>query len=189
VSIQLESLITNRKLTVCFTVSFSNKSTFASFALRETALEALRRPAHTLSETKPNPIILYDGVCGLCNRLVQFVLKRDKRDYFRFASLQSDWSISLLQRYNLDPHDLDTVYIVIAHDQPGEQLLARSDAILFLLRHLGGIWKVAAVGKVLPRALRDVIYKLVARNRYRVFGKYESCMLPAPQHRAKFLGV
>jgi predicted DCC family thiol-disulfide oxidoreductase YuxK len=140
-----------------------------------------------LSETKSNPVILYDGVCGLCNRLVQFVLKRDKRDYFRFASLQSDWSSSLLQRHNLDPHDLDTVYLVIDHGEATERLLARSDAILFLLGKLGGIWKLAAFGKILPRFLRELAYKLVARNRYRVFGKYESCLLPEPKHRTKFL--
>ncbi|MBA2705102.1 MAG: DUF393 domain-containing protein [Blastocatellia bacterium] len=140
-----------------------------------------------MSETKSNPIILYDGVCGLCNRLVQFILKRDKQDYFRFASLQSAWSSTLLQRHNLDPHDLDTVYVVVDYALATQRLLARSDAILFLLKELGGIWKLAAVGKFLPRTLRDAIYKLVARNRYRVFGKYESCMLPEPQHRAKFL--
>lgn len=140
-----------------------------------------------MSETKSNPIILYDGVCGLCNRLVQFILKRDQRDYFRFASLQSDLASSLLLRHDRDPHDLDTVYVVIDYEQPAEHLLARSDAILFLLWELGGIWKLASVGKILPRVIRDVVYKLVARNRYRVFGKYESCMLPELKHRAKFL--
>lgn len=135
-----------------------------------------------------NPVILYDGVCGLCNRLVQFILKRDTRDRFRFASLQSEWSSTLLQRHNLDPDDLDTVYVVVDHAKPTERLLARSDAILFLLRELGGIWKLMSAGKILPRIMRDAVYKLVARNRYRVFGKYDSCMLPDPQHRAKFLG-
>ena len=134
-----------------------------------------------------NPVILYDGVCGLCNRLVQFVLKRDKQDRFRFASLQSDLANKVLQRHDRDPHDLDTVYVVVDYAQPTERLLARSDAILFLLRELGGIWKLAVMGNILPRTMRDGIYKLVARNRYRVFGKYDSCMLPDPQHRAKFL--
>lgn len=142
-----------------------------------------------MSETKPNPIVLYDGVCGLCNRLVQFIIKRDQRDHFRFASLQSDFANKLLQQHALDPHDLDTVYLVHNYGQPGERLLARSDAILFLLKQLGGIWGLAAVGKILPRALRDGIYELVARNRYRVFGKYESCMLPEPKHRKKFLDL
>ena len=135
-----------------------------------------------------NPVILYDGVCGLCNRLVQFILKRDKRDRFRFASLQSDLANKLLQRHDRDPHDLDTVYVVVDYTQPTEHLLARSDAILFLLKELGGIWRLAALGKILPLTMRDGIYKLVAQNRYRVFGKYDACMLPEPKHRAKFLG-
>jgi predicted DCC family thiol-disulfide oxidoreductase YuxK len=141
-----------------------------------------------LSEIQSNPIILYDGVCGLCNRLVQFILKRDKRDYFRFASLQSEFANSLLQSHGRDPHDLDTVYVVVDYEQPAERLLARSDAILFLLKELGGIWRLAFLGNILPRIVRDGMYKLVARNRYRVFGKYESCLLPEAKHRAKFLG-
>jgi predicted DCC family thiol-disulfide oxidoreductase YuxK len=147
----------------------------------------MRSEVQLSSASETNPIVLYDGVCGLCNRLVQFVLKRDKRDYFRFASLQSDFANELLTRYGLDPHDLDTVYLVRNYSQADEKLLARSDAILFLLKQLGGIWRLSAMGKVLPRIMRDGIYKLVARNRYRVFGKYEACMLPEAKHRAKFL--
>jgi predicted DCC family thiol-disulfide oxidoreductase YuxK len=136
-----------------------------------------------------NPIVLYDGVCGLCNHLVQFLLKRDTQDRFRFASLQSEFANRLLLRHGVDPHDLDTVYVVRAYGQPNDILLARSDAILYMLTQLGGLWSLAGVGRVLPKALRDAVYKLVARNRYRVFGKHESCMLPEPQHRAKFLDV
>ena len=142
-----------------------------------------------MSETQPNPIVLYDGVCGLCNRLVQFLLRHDYRDRFRFASLQSEFSSKLLSKHSRDPHDLDTVYVVKDHSLPNERLLARSDAILYMLNQLGGIWILSGAGRVLPRALRDVAYKVVARNRYKVFGKYESCMLPEPQHRAKFLDV
>lgn len=140
-----------------------------------------------MPEAFPNPIVLYDGVCGLCNRLVQFLLKHDYDDRFRFASLQSEFTSTLLVRHGLNPQDLDTVYVVKNFRLPDEQLLARSDAILFMLATLGGIWKLAAVGRVLPRGLRDFVYKTVARNRYRVFGKHESCMLPEPQHRRKFL--
>jgi predicted DCC family thiol-disulfide oxidoreductase YuxK len=114
-------------------------------------------------------------------------LKHDKRDYFRFAALQSNLARTTLRRHDLDAEDLDTVYVVVQYDQPTELLLARSDAILFLLKQLGGIWQVAKLGKVLPRPVRDSIYGLVARNRYRLFGKFESCMLPAPNDRAKFL--
>jgi predicted DCC family thiol-disulfide oxidoreductase YuxK len=92
-----------------------------------------------------------------------------------------------MTRHGVDPHDLDTVYVVKDHGQTNERLLARSDAILFMLSQLGGIWKLSGVGRVLPRTLRDVVYKIVARNRYRVFGKHESCLLPEPKHRAKFL--
>ncbi len=140
--------------------------------------------------TPSNPIVLYDGVCGLCNRLNQFLLKRDTHDRFRFASLQSDLAASLLERHGADARDLDTVYVVLDHNQPGERLLARSDAILHVLSQLDGIWKWAArAGRLLPKVLRDGIYKVVARNRYRVFGKHDSCMLPDPKHRHKFLEV
>jgi predicted DCC family thiol-disulfide oxidoreductase YuxK len=108
-------------------------------------------------------------------------LKHDKRDHFRFASLQSVFASSLLMRHGRDANDLDTVYVVKNYQQTDEQLLARSDAILFMLKRLGGIWSLGVVGNILPRPLRDGIYKLVARNRYRVFGKYDSCMLPDAQ--------
>jgi predicted DCC family thiol-disulfide oxidoreductase YuxK len=140
-----------------------------------------------LSQTESNPIVLYDGVCGLCNRLVQFVLKRDHHDRFRFASLQSEFASELLTRHGADPHDLDTVYVVVESGQPNERLLGRSDAVLYMLRELGGFWKLTGIGHLLPKAFRDAVYKIVARNRYRVFGKYESCILPGPQHRQKFL--
>ena len=142
-----------------------------------------------MSSTPSNPIVLYDGVCGLCNRLNQFLLKRDTHDRLRFASLQSGLAASLLKRHGADPRDLDTVYVVLDYGQPGERLLARSDAILYLVTQLDGIWKWARVGCLLPKVLRDGIYKVVARNRYRVFGKHDSCMLPDPKHRHKFLEV
>jgi predicted DCC family thiol-disulfide oxidoreductase YuxK len=140
-----------------------------------------------LSQTQSNPIVLYDGVCGLCNHLVQFLLKRDTSDRFRFASLQSEFAQTLMTKQGVDPHDLDTVYIVKDHGQANETLLGRSDAILYMLSELGGVWKLTGVWRVLPKGFRDAMYKIVARNRYRVFGKHESCMLPEPKHRAKFL--
>ena len=143
----------------------------------------------TLCQIEANPIVFYDGVCGLCNHLVQFLLKRDKRDRFRFASLQSDFAGKVLTRHGVDPHDLDTVYVVKDYDQSNETLLARSDAILHMLSQLGGIWALAGIVRVLPRALRDAVYKIVARNRYRVFGKHESCIVPEPRHRTKFLDM
>ena len=94
-----------------------------------------------------------------------------------------------MTRRGVDPHDLNTVYVVKNHERSDETLLARSDAILYMLTQLGGIWSLAGAGRVLPRGLRDAVYKVVARYRYRVFGKHESCMLPDPKHRAKFLDV
>jgi len=120
---------------------------------------------------------------------VQFILKRDVNGRFRFASLQSEFAETLLKRHGADSRDLDTFYVVIDYGQPGERVLMRSDAILHVVKTLGGIWALAGVGRILPRGLRDGMYKLVARNRYRVFGKHESCMLPAPEHRGKFLDV
>ncbi len=142
-----------------------------------------------MAQSDNHPVVFYDGVCGLCNRLVQFLLKHDTRERFRFASLQSAFADPVLRRHGADPKDLDTVHVVVDHDQPTERLLGRSDAIIFLVTEMGGIWKLAAIGKILPRPLRDAMYRLVARNRYRVFGKSESCMLPEPKHRAKFLDV
>jgi predicted DCC family thiol-disulfide oxidoreductase YuxK len=136
-----------------------------------------------------NPTILYDGVCGLCNRLVQFLLKRDRHDKLRFASLQSDFAATLLSRYTLDPSDLDTIYLVVNRGSDDERLLARSDAIIQALGAIGGIWKFALLGKLLPRLIRDGAYKFVAKNRYRIFGKSSSCMMPEPRHRRKFIEV
>lgn len=138
------------------------------------------------SET--NPIVLYDGVCGLCNRLVQFLLKRDKRGRLRFASLQSDFAERVLTRHGLNAKDLDTVHVVVDYERPQEQVLNRSDAVLRAGSELGMPWTLlAAIARIVPRAVRDHVYRFVARNRYRVFGKYETCMLPDPNQRHRFL--
>lgn len=137
-----------------------------------------------------NPIIFYDGVCGLCNRLVQFLLRHDKHGRLRFASLQSDFAERLLLRHGFDPKDLDTLHVVENYAQPDERVLQRSDAILRAGRELGGVWSgLAAVAKIVPRPLRDLVYGFVARNRYSVFGKYDSCMLPDPDQRSRFLDI
>lgn len=136
----------------------------------------------------PNPILLYDGVCGLCNRLVRFVLKHDSQDRFRFAALQSDFAAMVLKRHGANPQDLDTMYVVLDPALPGERLKSRSDAAVFALHELGGFWRIlAAVLGVLPGWLRDWGYNLIARNRYRIFGRYDSCPLPDPRYRHKFL--
>lgn len=139
--------------------------------------------------TEPHPILLYDGVCALCNRLVQFVLKRDRRDRFCFASLQSDFAATILARHGINPQSLDTVYLVQDPGQPDERLLARNEAVREVLNALGPFSRLwAAFLGLLPQTLRDWQYNLVARNRYRLFGKYETCPLPQPADRHKFLG-
>jgi len=140
------------------------------------------------TQSEANPIIFYDGVCGLCNRLVQFLLKRDRHARLRFASLQSDFAARVLARHGIDPKDLDTLHVVINNETAEERVLNRSDAILRASYELGGAWKTfATIARIIPRALRDLVYRFVARNRYRVFGRYETCMLPDPSQQNRFL--
>ena|SRR5579864_4858746 len=135
-----------------------------------------------------SPIVLYDGVCGLCNRFVQFVVRRDKKATFRFASLQNALAREILSRHGAHADSLDTVCVVGNYEEAGEFLLSRSEAVAFVLGELGGIWGVAAsLLRVIPRPIRDWFYKVVAHNRYRIFGRYESCPLPDATTRARFL--
>jgi len=141
----------------------------------------------------PPPILLYDGVCGLCNRLVQFILRRDPNAIFRFAALQSPLAARILTRHGANPADLNTVYVVVSHDLADERLLPRSDAVVFILSQLsqlGGFWRLtAALVSAIPRPLRDWAYRLVARTRYRIFGRYDTCPLPTEATRTRFLDV
>ncbi len=138
----------------------------------------------------PNPIILYDGVCGLCNRLVQFVLRHDSQDRFRFAALQSDFASQILRRHGATAEDLDTMYVVIDPGLREERIVSRSDAAGAVLRELGGGWSALGVLLVvLPWWLRNWGYNVVARNRYGTFGKYDSCPIPSQEDRRKFLDL
>ena len=135
-----------------------------------------------------HPIVLYDGVCGLCNRLVQFILKRDPGDRFRFAALQSGLAREILHRHGHSPDTLDTVCVVLDAGLSAERVLTRNDAVIAVLNELGGIWRSCAiVFPLFPRKFRDWQYNLVASNRYRFFGKYETCPLPDANMRHKFL--
>jgi predicted DCC family thiol-disulfide oxidoreductase YuxK len=136
-------------------------------------------PGHTL--------VLYDGVCGLCNRLVRFLLRRDTRDEFRFAPLQSEFGQTLLRRLGLNAADLDSVVVITDLDGSSEQAFTKSTAILASLDRLGGIWKAALVVRILPIRLREALYDYVAHRRYRIFGKHEECPMPNPSDRHKFL--
>ena len=137
------------------------------------------------------PVLFYDGVCGLCNRTVQCIVKRDRREVFRFAPLQGPLANRILKAYGIDPSDLDTIYVAVNCDQSSkERLLATSDAAVFVLRELGGIWRVgAALLGLMPRSVRDWGYGLIARNRYRIFGRYETCPIPSENVRTRFLDL
>lgn len=130
------------------------------------------------------PLILYDGVCGLCNWLVRFILRHDKKKKFTFAALQGQTARSILQRSGHNPEALDTMYVVLNSD---ERLLSRSDAALFIGRELGGAWSaLAAVFGIFPVASRNWMYRLIARNRYKFFGRYQVCPLPDASVRVRF---
>ncbi len=138
----------------------------------------------------PHPIVLYDGVCALCNHFVRFILRRDRNAVFRFASLQSTFAAPILARHGASPTDLDTVYLVLNHELPDEYLLSRSEAVLFVLKQLPGLWRPAAsLLQLVPKSLCDAVYKAVARRRYRIFGRSEVCMLPPDQDRSRFLDL
>jgi predicted DCC family thiol-disulfide oxidoreductase YuxK len=138
----------------------------------------------------PHPILLYDGVCNLCNRFVQFILRHDREAIFQFASLQSAWSAQILTRHHADPTDLDTVYVVLNHDRPDEHLLSRSAAVLFILKQLKGPYRpTASLLQLLPKFLCDAAYNTVAQHRYRIFGRNDTCSLPNDQDRPRFLDL
>jgi predicted DCC family thiol-disulfide oxidoreductase YuxK len=137
-----------------------------------------------------NAIILYDGVCGFCNRTVQFVLKRDSRDCFRFATLQSEFARRLLQKHGISSEQLESIVLVLDHGQPTERVEHRSTASITIFRELGRCWRMLAnLLALVPRGLRDWGYDLVARYRYRIFGKYDTCPLPQASDRHKFPDV
>ncbi|MFS0559288.1 thiol-disulfide oxidoreductase DCC family protein [Terribacillus sp. 179-K 1B1 HS] len=126
-------------------------------------------------------IILFDGVCNLCNSSVQFIIKHDKGAYFKFASLQSDFGSKLKEAKQI-PDEVDSIIFV-----EGNKVYTQSSAVLRIARHLDGAWKLAAAALIIPRPIRDRMYRYVARNRYRWFGKQNQCMLPSPELKERFL--
>ena len=128
-------------------------------------------------------IILFDGVCNLCNGFVQFVIKYDKKDTFRFAALQSEIGQEILEQTGLSNQNIDSVVLY----EPEIGFLIKSNAALEILKNLGGIFYLSIIFKIFPRFIRDAIYDFIARNRYKWLGKKETCMIPTPALKAKFL--
>ena len=132
-------------------------------------------------------LVLYDGVCGLCSRLLQFLLKRDRRGVFAFASLQSAMGRAMVERFGADPSEMATFHVVANYRTNHARIFSRSRAALFVAGRLGWPWKTAVIARVLPAAILDSIYNVIARNRYRMFGRFEQCSTPPPELRSRFV--
>ncbi len=129
-----------------------------------------------------NPVILIDGVCNLCNGSVLFIIGRDSASKFRFASLQSDYGKSQLQKFGLSTSELNSVMLI-----DDGVLYQKSTAVLKIARHLDGLWPMLYIFKVVPAFFRDGVYTWIARNRYRWFGKKDACIIPTPELKSRFL--
>lgn len=132
-------------------------------------------------------VLLYDGVCGLCNKSVQTIINHDRRGTLRFAALQSDYGQAATVRHP-ELKKVDSVVFLETSGADGkERAYTRSTAALKVASYLGGFWKIFLIAYVIPRPVRDVLYDLIARYRYQMFGKYDTCMLPPQSVRARFL--
>lgn len=128
-----------------------------------------------------HPVILFDGVCNLCNASVDLVMRNDSDAVFRFASLQSDVAERILEPYGRDPNLLGSIILV------DDGVYRESDAVLRIARRMDGAWPLIYVFIIVPRFIRDPVYRWIARNRYRWFGKRDTCRLPTPEERDRFL--
>ena len=133
-------------------------------------------------------LVFYDGVCGLCDRFVKFLLRRDARGRFRFAPLQGAVAQEVLTPRGIDPAQLDSVVVVDRWQRDDARVFRRSRAVLEAVRMLDGSWPaIARFALLAPRPLADAVYRVVARYRYRVFGKLDACPIPPPEWRNRFL--
>jgi len=139
------------------------------------------------NKENPNLIVLFDGVCALCDRTVQFLLKRDKQGVLKFAPLQGPTAAAILERHPEVTDNTRSVIFVQNHDTASESISVRSQAILECLSALGGFWRVVSGLRIIPGFFRDTIYNFIAANRYKWFGKYEECIVPSPEFRERFL--
>ncbi len=127
-------------------------------------------------------IILFDGICNLCNSTVQFVLKHDKKERFLFASLQSDAAQEILLHFKQDISTLSSLKLI-----KNGKIYDKSTAALLIVKELNDLWSVLAIFLIIPKFLRDPLYNLIAKNRYKWFGKKEQCMVPHPSLKKRFL--
>ena len=137
---------------------------------------------NTISVGNTAHILLFDGVCNLCTGIVKFIIKKDKKGKFRFAALQSESGQQLLKKFDLSVADFDTFLLI-----SGDEYCTKSTAGLHVLKELGGLWKVLYVFIVIPVGLRDFMYDIVAKSRYRIFGRRDVCIVPTPDVKKRFL--
>ena len=135
-----------------------------------------------LDPVEPNQIILFDGLCNLCNGSVQFIINRDAKKQFRFASLQSSFGNHQLHKFGLATNQLYSIILI----KEG-RYLQKSNAALEIARNLDGLWPAIYLFKIVPLFLRDWAYDCIAKNRYSWFGKKDSCMIPTPELKSRFL--
>lgn len=128
-------------------------------------------------------IILFDGVCNLCNTTIQHIIKNDKKDQFRFVTLQSDLGQRIIKYLNINTSKIDSVILY----EPSVAYYYKANAALKIARYIGGITSLLAIFNFLPDGLKNNVYDYIAKNRYKWFGKRETCMLPTPELKAKFL--
>jgi len=136
----------------------------------------------TANMKQEKALILFDGVCNLCESSVQFILLRDEQAYFQFASLQSDSANKILTQHGLKTSNFDSIVLI-----ENGKIYQRSDAALRIAKQLSGAWKLFYAFIIVPRFIRDAVYNIVAKNRYRWFGKKNECMLPKPEWKHRFL--
>ncbi|MBL7856909.1 MAG: thiol-disulfide oxidoreductase DCC family protein [Cyclobacteriaceae bacterium] len=140
----------------------------------------------TATQVSPSEesILFFDGVCNLCNGAVQFIIKRDSHQRFKFASLQSAFGQQHLKQAGLSTTKLDT-FILFQNNK----LYTRSDAALEVARNLNNLWPLLYVFRIIPRFIRDFLYLTIAKNRYRLFGRTDHCMAPSPETKSRFIEV
>ena len=133
---------------------------------------------------KDKQLILFDGVCNLCNSSVLHVIKRDKNDKFLFAPLESGIGKTIIKKFNIDTEETDSILL---YNPKKDSLTYKSTAALLVAKHLGFPTHLLAVFLIVPSFIRNLVYNYIAKNRYKWYGKKESCMIPTPELKAKFM--
>lgn len=142
------------------------------------------------TEIAGRSLVLYDGVCGLCNRVVRLLLRLDTAGEFRFAPLESALAAEMLSRFPAAPDEPEGVLLIAAALTPAEAIFRRFDAVAEAMRQLRGpLAPFGSLLRLIPRPLREWSYGLIARHRYRLFGKFDTCPIPTPSQRSRILGL